>query len=116
MSRNSDFIERRRFVRAPIGVIVRVETGDGARHYYSKNLSAGGAFLLADDPLAEETKVALEVFLPLISTPIRVKGEVVWRQQQDPKGFAVKFTDISDGAQKLIRWVVERYMGRAEEP
>jgi hypothetical protein len=37
---------------------------------------------------------------------------VVWRQRQDPSGFAVMFTDISEGARKLIRWVVERYLGR----
>jgi uncharacterized protein (TIGR02266 family) len=106
--------ERRRHPRAPIGVIVRVESDDGGRHYYSKNLSSGGAFLLAEDPLEEETHVEMELFLPLVSAPVRAKGEVVWRQRQEPSGFAVKFTEISEGARKLIKWVVERYLGRTE--
>jgi hypothetical protein len=104
--------DRRRDARAPIGVIVRVETDEGGRHYYSKNLSAGGAYLLAEDPLTEETIVEMELFLPLVSTPVKAKGEVVWKQRQEPSGFAVKFTEIGAGAQKLIRWVVGRYLGR----
>jgi hypothetical protein len=112
MTDEASFKEKRRDARAPIGVIVRVETDDGGRHYYSRNLSAGGAFLLAEDPLAEETRVEMELFLPLVSTPVRAKGEVVWRQRQDPSGFAVMFTEIGEGARKLIRWVVERYLGR----
>ena len=113
-SREQNFEEKRHHPRAPIGVIVRVESSDGGRHYYSKNLSSGGTFLLAEDPLDEETNVDMELFLPLVSAPVRAKGEVVWRRRQDPSGFAVKFTDISEGAQKLIKWVVERYLGRSE--
>lgn len=107
--------ERRIHARAPIGVIVRLESPDGARHYYSKNLSAGGVYLLAEEPLVEETLVEMELFLPLVSTPVRAKGEVVWRQRQEPSGFAVKFHDIGEGSQKLIRWVVDRYLGHPEE-
>ena len=107
--------EKRQYPRAPIGIIVRVETNDGSRHYYSKNLSSGGVFLLAEDPLNEETRVQLELFLPLISTPVRARGEVVWKQRQEPAGFAVRFTEIGEGEKKLIRWVVERYLGRVGE-
>ena len=110
-----EFKEKRRYPRAPIGVIVRVEANDGSRHYYSKNISTGGMFLLAEEPLDAETELNLELFLPLVSTPVRLKGEVVWLQQQDPSGFAIKFTEISDGAKKLIRWVVSRYLGQEEE-
>ncbi|HUU01603.1 MAG TPA: PilZ domain-containing protein [Myxococcota bacterium] len=109
-----DYSEKRRAPRAPIGIIVRVETESGGRHYYSRNLSASGAFLLAEEPLDEETQVDMEMFLPLVSTPVKARGEVVWHQRQDPSGFAVRFTDISEGARKLIRWVVERYLGKPQ--
>lgn len=105
----------RQYPRAPIGVIVRIETEDGGRHYYSKNISPGGLFLLAEKPLEAETHVKLELFLPLVKTPVRAEGEVVWIQRQEPSGFAVRFTQISDSSRDLIRWVVERYLGKTVE-
>jgi uncharacterized protein (TIGR02266 family) len=111
MTVDSKFPEKRRTPRAPIGVIVRIETDQGGRHYYSRNLSTGGTFLLAEEPLEEETLITLELFLPLVSTPVKAKGEVIWKQRQEPSGFAVKFTEISDNARKIIRWVVDRYLG-----
>ncbi len=107
--------ERRRHRRAPLGVIVRVETDQGSRRFYSKDISTGGVFLLAEVPLKEETLVDLELHLPLISTPVRAKGEVVWIQRQAPAGFAIQFTEISDGARSLIRWVVEKYLGEGRD-
>jgi uncharacterized protein (TIGR02266 family) len=103
--------DRRRHPRVPVGIIVRIESPDGARRFYSKDISAGGVFLLAEDPLLEETRVELEMYLPLVNSPVRAKGEVVWKQRQGPSGFAIQFTDISDAARDLIRWVVDRYMG-----
>ena len=85
--------ERRRYPRAPIGVIVRVESDDGGRHYYSKNLSSGGTFLLAEDPLDEETEVEMELFLPLVSAPVRAKGEVVIKQDE--------IREIESGSRKM---------------
>ncbi|MBW1811614.1 MAG: PilZ domain-containing protein [Deltaproteobacteria bacterium] len=111
MNDEEKYAEKRRTPRAPIGVIVRIETDEGGRHYYSRNLSTGGAFLLAEEPLEEESRISLELFLPLVSTPVKAKGEVVWKQRQEPSGFAVKFTEISENARKIIRWVVDRYLG-----
>ena len=111
MTVDSKFPEKRRTPRAPIGVIVRIETDQGGRHYYSRNLSTGGTFLLAEEPLEEETIIKLELFLPLVSTPVKATGEVIWKQRQEPSGFAVKFTEISENARKIIRWVVDRYLG-----
>ncbi len=112
--KKDDFTMPRSFPRAPIGVVVKVKTEHGTHHYHSKNLSAGGIFLLTDTPLDEETKVTLEIILPSISTPVRAMGEVVWKQRQNPAGFAVKFIEINEGGQKLIRWMVERYLDKQE--
>lgn len=103
--------DRRRFERVPIGVIVRVEDKGSSRRYYSKDISAGGVFLLAETPLVEETKVELEMYLPLITSPVHAKGEVVWIRRQTPTGFAIQFKEISEAALDLIRWVVTRYLG-----
>lgn len=108
--------DRRKHPRVPIGVIVRVQSAAGNRRFYSRDISAGGVFLLAEDPMGEETDVDLEMYLPLISTPVKAKGEVVWIQRQSPSGFAIQFTEISEASQDLIRWVVERYMGGGQKP
>ena len=109
------FAEKRKYPRASIGVIVRIHTGDLSRHYYSKNISAGGAFLLADEPLSEETRLEVELFLPLLPQPVRASAEVVWVQRQEPTGFAIQFKNIGDAGRDAIRFVVNRYLGDSGE-
>jgi uncharacterized protein (TIGR02266 family) len=109
------YSEKRREPRAQIGVVVRIETDEGSHHYYSKNISRGGIFLLAENPLEVETKVKMELFLPLIKTPVEVEGEVAWIQRQEPSGFAIRFTRISESSRGMIQWVVERYLGNQNE-
>ena len=105
---SADFKEKRRHPRAPLRVFVRVKTSEGSQRYYSKNNSAGGVFLLADSPLPPETNVELELLLPDLSAPIKTSGEVVWSRVKDPKGFAVKFTEISEVSREFIRWAIKR--------
>ena len=116
MTVSDPYADKRSNPRAPIGVIVHVKTSDAGRHFYSKNISAGGVFLLADSPLPVETRVTMEIFLPLVNTPIKVSGEVVWIQKNPTSGFAVRYLDISPAGQNLIRWVVDRYLSRASDP
>lgn len=106
--------ERRRYDRASIRVGVRVKTEAGFKHYSSDNLSAGGIFLLTNEPIEEESVLEMELYIPSVSLPVRAKGEVVWKQRQQPRGFAVKFTEIADGARKLIGWVVKRYLAKQD--
>jgi uncharacterized protein (TIGR02266 family) len=87
-----------------------VITGEGSQRYYSKNISAGGVFLLADDPLPPETIVELEVMFPDLKEPIKATGEVVWNRIKDPRGFAVKFTEISDVSREFISWAIKRQL------
>ena len=109
------YAEQRKYQRAPIGVIVRVQTGKIYKHYYSKNISAGGAFLLSEEPLREETLITVELYLPLVPQTVKATAEVVWIQRQEPAGFAIQFKDIGSAGQDAIRWVVDRYLGNASE-
>ncbi len=106
--------ERRRYDRASIRVGVRVKTEGGFKHYSSHNLSAGGIFLLSNQPMEEESVLEMELYIPAVSLPVRAKGEVVWNQRQEPSGFAVRFTEISEGSRKLIGWLVERYLAKQD--
>ena len=100
--------DRRRYARVPLRVFVRLKTDKGIQHYYSKNISAGGIFLLSETPLSEETEVELDMDLPGLSAPVRARGEVVWINRQKPKGFAVKFVEISSVSRDFIRWLVAK--------
>ena len=99
--------EKRQFTRFPIDLLVRVKTSESCKHYFSKDANIGGLFILADellaDELLEETKVDLELFLPKTNSPVKAKGEVVWKQRIEPPGFAIKFVEISELAKSMIR-------------
>lgn len=112
VGRMADGQERRVHPRVPVGIIVKVHWANDSRSFYSKDISVGGVFLLAESPLLEETEVKLEMSMPFGAASIHAKGEVVWTTRQNPSGFAVQFTDITKSARELIRWVVERYLGR----
>jgi hypothetical protein len=91
-----------------------VKTEDGFKHFSSENLSAGGIFLLSNDLQVEESVLDMELFIPSVSLPVKAKGEVVWNQRQEPRGFAVRFTEIAEGSRKLIGWVVKRYLAKQD--
>ena len=103
------FNERRRHVRVEVAAAARVNWGDRSETYQTSNISAGGVFLLADSLPEAEHEIELDLFLPQVHAPVRAKGEVVWFRRQEPSGFAVKFTKISQAAAELIRLIVQRY-------
>lgn len=115
MSVSIDYKEKRGFPRATIRTMVRVTEPQPIRHFISQNLSGGGMFVLSDDPIEVETKLKLEITLPSIKAPVRTSGEVVWKQRQHPSGFAIKFTNISETAQHIIRWEINRFLAQNEK-
>jgi uncharacterized protein (TIGR02266 family) len=100
------FVYTRKHPRAPLRFLVRVTTGGNRRSYQSKNLSAGGIFILSENPLDEETVVELELHIPHAIHPIKAMGEVVWKQRQDPSGFAVKFTEMTEESREFLRQIL----------
>ena len=104
--------ERRRHVRIDLSAVARVHWSDGTKNYHTLNVSAGGVFLLADDLPQAEEEVDLDLFLPQVHSPVKARGEVVWLRRQEPSGFAVMFTEISQAAAELIRLVVQRMQHR----
>ncbi len=109
-----EFSNQRQHPRAPIGVIIQVNHAGTAQNYLSKNISAGGAFLLADKPIEVETRVSVLLYLPKIDIPIKAEAEVVWVQRQEPTGFAIRFLSITDAGRDVIRWVVDRYLSQSK--
>jgi uncharacterized protein (TIGR02266 family) len=108
--------DKRRHLRVPLSATVKVESARGVRHFTTKNISAGGVFLLADDPLPEEARISLEVYLSGSPVPIRAQGEVVWIQRHPPAGFAVRFLEISEQARDYLRFLVQRALDGVPKP
>jgi PilZ domain. len=105
---------QRQHPRAPIGVIVQVNQAGSSQNYFSKNISAGGAFLLAEKPIEVDTRLSILLYLPKIERPVKAEAEVVWIQRQAPTGFAIRFTKITDAGRELIRWAVDRYLNQKD--
>ena len=91
MGKELDFAAQRQHPRAPIGVIVQVDIDNTSRNYFSRNISAGGAFLLSEKPIDVDTHLSILLFLPKIERPVKAEAEVVWIQRQEPIGFAIRF-------------------------
>ncbi len=104
--------ERRKLERFDLIALARVQTesANNRRETYdltTRNISSGGAFLLAPSPIAEGTDVRMEFVLSLDMLKrfsgergrarVRVKGKVL---RSDPDGIAVRF----DGNYKISSW------------
>ena len=102
-----------------IAARLRISYGvGGARHLlsnYSLNLSTGGIFLECDEPLPEDTPLALEIFLPARDKPIRCRGRVAWvndpeKKKKDtlPAGMGLQFLDLSLDDLHAVREFLDR--------
>ncbi len=94
--------ERREHDRYSAGLFVKIVTNRQERYFYSRNVSAGGIFLLSDRPISEETMVEMEILLPKVKCAVAAEGEVVWQRHRDPKGFAIKFTKADQSLRQLL--------------
>ncbi|HEY4716607.1 MAG TPA: TIGR02266 family protein [bacterium] len=109
----------RSFVRIPVKVrmLARYEGEEsGQLYFFSKNISAGGAFLESDLLLERGTKVYLEFTLPNTQNLIIVKSSVIWIKEDgdDPSvsasGMGIKFVNLDDESRKLITQYIREHL------
>ncbi len=78
----------------------------------TKDLSSGGAFILTETPLKENTAVELDLFIDETIGPERFNGYVVWcRAQGKEPGIGVKFDFVS----AVRRRRISRLVGEVED-
>ena len=91
-----------------------VEIGPGSRGR-AVNLSTGGIFVAADDPLDPGSQVHLKVNLRDGASPLDVDAEVVWRADG---GMALRFLELDDMGRRRIQRLVQKreptQLGRRE--
>ncbi|MEO1174595.1 MAG: PilZ domain-containing protein [Myxococcota bacterium] len=70
---------------------------------YLMNVSRGGAFIRSEDVLDEETLVDLR-FTVIVDDfeTIEGQGRVVRAQHEEPKGFGVVFTSLTDESREVL--------------
>ncbi|MBN2106203.1 MAG: PilZ domain-containing protein [Deltaproteobacteria bacterium] len=74
------------------------------------NLSSGGVFILANNPLPIDSQLSMRFHLPGDTEIIDVRGRVVWIKQRSsvfPAGMGIQFTELSPTHQRKIEAFVE---------
>lgn len=109
-------IERRKYPRCNVMLVACTEIADNAsrQSYFTKNLGAGGACLVINQPLDKETKVLLEINIQDAEPIISAKGKVVWSQKITPDKekdqryeVGIEFTEIKPEERQRIHNYVE---------
>ncbi|MBW1742797.1 MAG: TIGR02266 family protein [Deltaproteobacteria bacterium] len=77
----------------------------------TENVGNSGLFIKTETPLQKGEQFLLELQLPGIADPLKVKGEVVWAKKKEgethqPNGMGIKFVQISkEDAQTLKEYI-----------
>jgi len=104
--------ERRKGRRAPLMVLeVKGKHFEKVFVGYAENVSPGGLFLSAAQPMKVGDRFPVEFVLPDNVTTIRCLCEVVWKRRYDSKGtvtegMGIRFVDLDQTKRKAITdWV-----------
>ncbi len=116
MEQERPFKERRKYVRlkATVQVKYTVIGKPGEIKVFSRDISAGGLCIVAEEKLQTDTPLQLEIKIPDLKDPIRGLGRVVWQKgfAEQPEGnfnTGIEFTGISDFDRfNINRYVLER--------
>jgi hypothetical protein len=96
--------DRRIHSRAPISVkVVRIDR-DPRVTYYTRDVSAGGLFLLSEEVFRVGESMKLEIWVPTIVEPVLARCHTVRLESKDGagKGVAVQFDEIDPKAQEVL--------------
>jgi CheY-like chemotaxis protein len=109
--------ERRRALRVPVQVPVRLRAQNGPEvEGILLDVSEDGLEVLASQPLCPSAVIALKFSLPQSSGPMEVRAEVVWANPNGQSG--VRFVDMSDPVRAALQaWIGDNAEGfLPEEP
>jgi uncharacterized protein (TIGR02266 family) len=101
-------LDERESPRKPCFLAVDYQAEDST---YTKNIldiSTGGVFIETIEPIAAGQEITLNFAFPESQEPLKVSGEIIWR---NPKGIGVKFVGITD--QQVDR--IKKYTAKKEK-
>ena len=82
--------DKRKYSRKPISIFAICETNDHNFRDFTKNVSAGGAFIETKANLSLDEDLFMILFHTSFETPVRTGGKIV---RIDPEGVGVKFNE-----------------------
>lgn len=103
--------EKRKYPRVPISVKVTNLSSGNFTYYQASNISAGGMFIKADEPLSVGSELRLRFSLPG-AEDIKVHAKVVRNQSGDPakgvpSGMGIRFIDVGDEDREVINQFID---------
>jgi len=76
---------------------------------YTQDISNGGLFIKAKNPLKQGEQFMLSLQLPDLPEPMKIKCQVAWAKKEEgvagehPPGMGVKFTEVSDKDSQTLK-------------
>ncbi|QDG52988.1 hypothetical protein FIV42_20230 [Persicimonas caeni] len=113
--------DRRGSERRAYYVGVHIATDAEATFGLSGNISAGGIFVVAEDPPPLGSRVELDFLLENTDTSLVVEGEVRWvrgqwdRQEGHPPGFGVEFDALNPIQREVLDEMLDKLDISSEE-
>jgi uncharacterized protein (TIGR02266 family) len=85
------------------------------------NVSVGGMFIEAADPVEVGAVVRFELHLAALNVSVRGVGEVVWRRTVttptgERPGFGIRFVEMDPWDRQLIYRLVDRFIQQGGQP
>ena len=81
-----------------VSLSYRTESGSDEIESFTRNIGAGGAFILSETPLPVGTELSLSLRIPTSGEPICLAARVCWcsrpEDASDDAGMGVKFLDV----------------------
>jgi type IV pilus assembly protein PilZ len=110
--------EKRQHIRAPIELKVEYKKLNTFFADYTRNISKGGTFIKTERPLPVGTEFLFRLFIPKLSAPVEVKGEVVWineignmtHPEVPDAGMGIRFIYRDDHHREEFEGMVEKIM------
>ncbi len=111
---------KHRRVRVALVTRYRVPSRFDFEEERSTDLSSGGMFIEAADPVPPGTMIKVVCDVPQRNTSLQVAGVVRWWRKQPqmdrPSGMGVRFLNLDDASQKLLHGVVSSARSRESSP
>jgi len=109
--------ERRRFLRAPLSLIIKYHSPESIviEEGFTSVIGGGGLFIETFHPFSIDDVITMELFLPGDIDKTVMKGLVVWSRIEFARdfvpGMGIKFVNISPKDKKKISELVTRTLG-----